>query len=160
MKTKLAILFLLIDLTAYSQDCKIGKITTYDDTLTVILNYEIYLFHNPELNLINKLNTLYTDYLFNQRIDTCFLFLIPDSHDEFASDGNFVSHCMHRSTLDKQKDVRWIEVVHLVKVKNFYLFTITTNKLTNGKKMVQKTIHYKVSCKDKNGGYRFRRKLF
>jgi hypothetical protein len=160
MKTiQTILLFLLFNCSAYSQNCKTPNISSYDDTLNVILNYEYYLFCNPKLALIKKLTTPYVDYSFNQHADTCFLFLIPDSKDEFASDGDFVSQCIHKSTLEKQKNVKWIEVIYLVKVRNFYLFTITTNKMIEGKKVIQKKIHYKVSCTDKSANYQYRRKL-
>lgn len=156
MKAILLLLCLLVNSVGYSQECKIQEIKSYSDTLSVILDFESHLFCHPRSPLIKKLRSRYTDY---EQLDTCFLFLVPDSQVEFESDGNYISHHIHKATLDNQKNVRWIEVTKLVQVKDFYLFHITTNNYTHGKKKVLREIHYKVYCKGKDNHYKFRKKL-
>lgn len=154
MKALLTI-YLFFNLAAYSQNCKITPIKSYEDTLHIILEFESHLFLKARSPLINKLNSLYTDY---EEADTCFLFLIPDSQIEFASDGHYVSQHLHKATLDTQKNVRWIEIVELTQMSDYYRFAITTNKYVNGKKRVLKKVHYQVNCKGKKNSYKFKRK--
>lgn len=116
------------------------------------MDYSNYLFSDAKASLKNKLITFYAD---GELMDTCYLFFIPDSQSEFISDGDFISQFVHRSTIDKQTNVRWIEVSKLVVNDNYYMFAISINRKVQGTIKTLKTINYKVKCKPKGGGYQF-----
>jgi|SRR4051812_42268751 hypothetical protein len=138
-----------------SQNCSLKNIKSYEDTLSVLLDYSNYLFSDAKPGLKNKLITFYAD---GELMDTCYLFLIPDSQTEFTSDGDYISQYIHRSTIDKQVNVRWIEVSKLAADDNFYAFAINVNRKVRGVTKTLKTINYKVRCKPKGKGYEFLKK--
>jgi hypothetical protein len=146
--------------SASSQNCELRNLTSYSDTLNVIEEYTFHLLENASLNLKHKLTSLYTGNLLNNNKDTCYLFLIPNSEQEVSGDGDFVSLFLHKATIENQKDVLWIEVVRLNKKRNFYLLSLTTNRIVDGKKRILKKLNYKVKCKKNDRHFSFRRRLF
>jgi hypothetical protein len=155
---RMALIFfmLMVNLTGNSQNCSLKKINSYDDTLAVLLDYTNHLFSDAKPGLKNKLITFYVE---GEVLDTCYLFLIPDSQHEFTSDGEFISQFVHRSTIDKQRNVHWIEVSKLATDDNFYSFSITVNRNMQGATKTLKRVNYKVKCKQEGRGYQFLRKL-
>jgi hypothetical protein len=151
----LIIFMMLFNLVGCSQNCTIKNTGSYEDTLSILMDYSNYLFSDAKPGLKNKLITFYSD---GELMDTCYLFLIPDSQTEFTSDGDYISQYVHRSTIDKQVNVRWIEVSKLVANDQFYAFAISVNRKIRGATKTMKTINYKVKCKPKGKGYEFLRK--
>jgi hypothetical protein len=148
----LIIFSVMFNLVGTSQNCSLKKISSYEDTLTVLIDYSNYLFSDAKIRLKNKLITVYAD---GELMDTCYLFLVPDSQAEFTSDGDYTSQYVHRSMIDKQVNVRWIDVSKLVADDHFYRLAITVNQKTRGTTKVLKTINYKVKCKQDGKGYQF-----
>jgi hypothetical protein len=146
----------MLNLNGSSQNCSLKKINSYNDTLAVLMDYTNHLFSDAKPGLKNQLITFYAE---GEVLDTCYLFLVPDSQHEFTSDGEFISQFVHRSTIDKQHNVHWIEVSKLVADDNFYSFAINVNRKTQGTIQTLKTVNYKVKCKKEGRGYQFLRKL-
>ena len=156
----LLIFIMSLTTNASSQNCQIRKLTSYADTFNVIQNYTFHLLYNAKNNLKSKLTSLYNGYLSTNGMDTCYLFLIPNSESEAASDGDFLSLFVHKASIDSQKNVRWIEVVRLYQERDFYMLTLTTNRTINGKKSVIKKLNYKVKCQNNAKYFYFQRKRF
>jgi hypothetical protein len=157
MKMSALIIFMLMfNLVGHSQNCNLGKINSYKDTLTVLMDYTNHIFSDAKPNLKNKLITFYPN---GELMDTCYLFLVPDSQNEFTSDGDYISQFVHRSTIDKYPSAHWIEISKLVADNNFYLFSLTINRKMRGTTEVLKTVNYKVKCKQEGRGYQFLRKV-
>lgn len=149
------ILFVVIfNLSGRAQHCTPKKITTYADTLAILTDYSNYLFSDAKPGVKNKLITFYQN---GELMDTCYLFLVPDSQYEFTSDGDYISQFVHRSTIDKFPTAHWIEVAELLTDGDFYKLSLTINRKVQGTSEVMKTLHYRVKCRQEGKAYQFTR---